>query len=226
MSWHAGDATLLGERGVLLVTAHPDDEAMFFVPTILALQARGVVVHVLCLSTGDFDGLGAVRSAELVRSCASLGVAAERVTLIDDARLRDGPDEIWDSALVASLVRRELRQHALAAVVTFDAYGVSGHPNHAAVHRGVATLAAGAGAPRAYELVSTGLVRKHSGVVDVAVSAAVGHLLDGRCCFLSAEPWRCHAAMRCHASQYVWFRRLYVLTSRYVFCNTLRPIVR
>ena len=125
---------------------------------------------------------------------------------------------------MASLVRRELRQHALAAVVTFDAYGVSGHPNHAAVHRGVATLAAGAGAPRAYELVSTGLVRKHSGVVDVAVSAAVGQLLEGRCCFVSAEPWRCHAAMRCHASQYVWFRRLYVLTSRYVFCNTLRPI--
>ena len=117
MSWHLGDATLLAERGVLLVTAHPDDEAMFFVPTILALQAHGVVVHVLCLSTGDYDGLGAVRSAELVRSCASLDVAAERVTLIDDARLRDGPDEIWDSALVASLVRRELRQHALAAVV-------------------------------------------------------------------------------------------------------------
>ena len=53
MSWHAGDATLLGERGVLLVTAHPDDEAMFFVPTLLALQARGVAVHVLCLSTGS-----------------------------------------------------------------------------------------------------------------------------------------------------------------------------
>ena len=225
MSWHLGDATLLAERGVLLVTAHPDDEAMFFVPTILALQARGVVVHVLCLSTGDYDGLGAVRSGELVRSCASLGVAAERVTLIDDARLRDGPAEIWDPALVASLVRRELRQHALAAVVTFDAYGVSGHPNHAAVHRGVATPPP-APARRAHELVSTGLVRKHSGVVDVAVSAAVGHLLEGRCCFVSAEPWRCHAAMRCHASQYVWFRRLYVLTSRYVFCNTLRPIVR
>ena len=48
----------LGERGVLLVTAHPDDEAMFFVPTILALQARSVRVHVLCLSTGEFDGLG------------------------------------------------------------------------------------------------------------------------------------------------------------------------
>ena len=69
-------------------------------------------------------------------------------------------------------------------------------------------------------------MRKHSGVVDVAVSAAVGHLLGWPLRFLSAEPWRCHAAMRCHASQYVWFRRLYVLTSRYVFCNTLRPIVR
>ena len=223
MSVHLGDDALLSSRGVLLVTAHPDDEAMFFVPTLLALQARGVAVHVLCLSTGDYDGLGAARSEELVRSCASLGVPAERVALVDDARLRDGPDERWEPALVASLVRRELRRRALAAVVTFDAYGVSGHPNHAAVHRGVRALAAAGGAPSAYELVSTGFVRKHSGLVDVVVSAAAARLL-GRCCFLSAEPWRCHAAMRCHATQYVWFRRLYVLTSRYVFCNTLRPL--
>ena len=58
---------------VLLVTAHPDDECMFFTPAILGLQAAGVAVHVLCLSTGNFDGLGATRALELR--------ASERATL-------------------------------------------------------------------------------------------------------------------------------------------------
>ena len=36
----------------LLVTAHPDDEAMFWAPTILALLEQGLRVALLCLSTG------------------------------------------------------------------------------------------------------------------------------------------------------------------------------
>lgn len=36
----------------LLVTAHPDDEAMFWAPTILALLDQGLRVALLCLSTG------------------------------------------------------------------------------------------------------------------------------------------------------------------------------
>mgnify|MGYP002379823797 CR=1 FL=1 len=39
---------------VLLVIAHPDDEAMFFAPTLLALAHEQREVHVLCLSTGNF----------------------------------------------------------------------------------------------------------------------------------------------------------------------------
>lgn len=37
---------------VLVVTAHPDDECMFFAPTIIQLVALNVDVHLLCLSKG------------------------------------------------------------------------------------------------------------------------------------------------------------------------------
>lgn len=45
--------TLTGKR-ILLLIAHPDDEAMFFAPTIQALTAPrlGNQLKVLCLSTG------------------------------------------------------------------------------------------------------------------------------------------------------------------------------
>ncbi|GAA0145982.1 deacetylase [Lithospermum erythrorhizon] len=40
-------------RNILLVIAHPDDESMFFTPTIIYLTSRGHNVHILCISTGE-----------------------------------------------------------------------------------------------------------------------------------------------------------------------------
>lgn len=36
----------------LVVTAHPDDECMFFAPTIIRLVELNATVHLLCLSEG------------------------------------------------------------------------------------------------------------------------------------------------------------------------------
>ena len=36
----------------LIVTAHPDDECMFFAPTIIRLVEFNASVHLLCLSEG------------------------------------------------------------------------------------------------------------------------------------------------------------------------------
>lgn len=49
-------ADLRGRAGgvrVLLVTAHPDDEAMFFAPTVLGLGRAGARAAVLCCSAGE-----------------------------------------------------------------------------------------------------------------------------------------------------------------------------
>lgn len=40
----------------LLLTAHPDDECMFFTPAILCLRPRGTL-RLLCLSTGAVSPL-------------------------------------------------------------------------------------------------------------------------------------------------------------------------
>jgi hypothetical protein len=41
-------------KTALILTAHPDDEVMFFTPTILALLAAGWEVGALCLSNGQW----------------------------------------------------------------------------------------------------------------------------------------------------------------------------
>lgn len=43
---------------VLIVTAHPDDECMFFGPTLCHLADRNIQAKVLCLSKGNFYGKG------------------------------------------------------------------------------------------------------------------------------------------------------------------------
>ena len=60
---------------VLLVIAHPDDEAMFFGPTLRALSKKGIPVQVLCLSNGNADGLGKIREKELAASLKTLGIS-------------------------------------------------------------------------------------------------------------------------------------------------------
>lgn len=48
-----GKNSLNPQGNVLLITAHPDDECMFFSPTLLSLQQQQAVrVHLLCLSEG------------------------------------------------------------------------------------------------------------------------------------------------------------------------------
>jgi len=40
-------------KRALLVVAHPDDEAMFFTPTIQSLQGQCSSIVILCLSNGE-----------------------------------------------------------------------------------------------------------------------------------------------------------------------------
>jgi N-acetylglucosaminylphosphatidylinositol deacetylase len=246
----------------LLVIAHPDDEAMFFVPLIVAL--RGAFdFSILCLSTGNADKLGAVRASELVASASTLGVPETRVAIVDRPDLQDGMQQHWDAEAVAALVRAQVRQCRADAVFTFDSGGVSGHPNHVAVWRGVATYVSGgaggagaeaeagsgisgAGGPSSvpcYALETVSGLRKFLGPLDILVSWAAmvsagggGHGKGGGRRGAAADAWpdravvsgglasqrAAHAAMRAHASQYVWFRRLFVAFSRYMFVNTVR----
>ena len=46
--------SLSSRKNILILTAHPDDECMFFTPTILNLRNDGHRVYVVCFSKGIF----------------------------------------------------------------------------------------------------------------------------------------------------------------------------
>jgi len=67
----------------LIITAHPDDEIMFFAPTIIGLRKQGFRVKILCLSTGNYDKKGEIREVEIKNCVKLLGITEENVTVLD-----------------------------------------------------------------------------------------------------------------------------------------------
>ncbi|XP_074888935.1 N-acetylglucosaminyl-phosphatidylinositol de-N-acetylase isoform X2 [Buteo buteo] len=118
----------------LLVTAHPDDEAMFFAPTVLGLGRAGARAAVLCCSAGNYYNQGEIRKKELEQSCFLLGIPASDVTVVDHRDLPDNPAVEWDTQLLAAFVLKHIEANNINLVVTFDAGGVSGHANHISLY--------------------------------------------------------------------------------------------
>ncbi|GAB2219746.1 hypothetical protein Droror1_Dr00007383 [Drosera rotundifolia] len=225
---HLTNGVLFHKKSILLVIAHPDDESMFFTPTLNYLTSRGHNVHIICLSTGNSDSLGDTRKAELYDACAILQVPLKQVKIIDHMDLQDGFGKMWNHTLVAEIVKEEVISRAIDLVITFDRYGVSGHCNHRDVHFGVRKVWIDLQERNieAWELVSTNILRKYSGPVDIWISMlfAMPHLNKEAHCLLNEHPVRSYRAMAQHASQWVWFRKLFVSFSSYTYVNTLQKI--
>jgi N-acetyl-1-D-myo-inositol-2-amino-2-deoxy-alpha-D-glucopyranoside deacetylase len=149
-------------RRLLLVHAHPDDESIGTGTTMAKYAAEGArVTLVTCtlgeegeiippslahLAAGREDRLGEYRIGELAAACAVLGVTDHRF-LGGSGRWRDSgmmgapsnadPRCFWqadlDEAARALLdVISEVRPQVL---VTYDANGYYGHPDHIQAHR-------------------------------------------------------------------------------------------
>nr|XP_019050689.1 hypothetical protein I302_01128 [Kwoniella bestiolae CBS 10118]OCF29619.1 hypothetical protein I302_01128 [Kwoniella bestiolae CBS 10118] len=116
----------------LLLTAHPDDEVMFFSPTILSLVKEGWEVSGLCLSTGNSSGLGQIRTEELHSSYEYLGVDRGNVKVVDHPNLQDSMSSHWDPELIADLLNNHLKDHPVDLVhnnIRFNRNNTSSKPH-------------------------------------------------------------------------------------------------
>ncbi|MDQ2815783.1 MAG: N-acetyl-1-D-myo-inositol-2-amino-2-deoxy-alpha-D-glucopyranoside deacetylase [Actinomycetota bacterium] len=182
-------------RRLLLVHAHPDDESIGTGATMAKYAAEGAQVTLVTCTLGELgeiippslghleagrdDRLGEYRIGELAAACAALGVTDHRF-LGGPGRWRDSgmmgtagntdPRCFWragvdQAAAVLLEVIREVRPQVL---VTYDANGGYGHPDHIQAHRV---------AWRAFELAATsppGSSHAPGGPVKFYATAAPG----------------------------------------------------
>jgi LmbE family N-acetylglucosaminyl deacetylase len=154
----------MNSRCLLLVHAHPDDESIFTGGTMAKYAAEGTRVTLVTCTMGERGGIrrthpaaqggdlpseermvtaGKLRAKELEAACAKLGVT-EHWYLGGPGRWRDsgarGSDDPRDfcgaeldeaADELAALVRKVQPQ----VIVTYDANGFYGHPDHIQAHR-------------------------------------------------------------------------------------------
>ncbi|KAI0676516.1 LmbE-like protein [Trametes maxima] len=162
---------------VLLLTAHPDDECMFFAPTILALlgqegSLRRPNLYSLCLSVGNADGLGDIRRRELAGSLDVLGIEDGRRWVVDTPELQDNFTAEWSPEDIANVLRPYVIEQHISTILTFDYQGISSHPNHVSLPRGAAHLlstlsyTAEKPRPRLFSLITVPLRKKYLGPIS------------------------------------------------------------
>jgi N-acetyl-1-D-myo-inositol-2-amino-2-deoxy-alpha-D-glucopyranoside deacetylase len=151
-----------GERRLLFVHAHPDDESIETGATMARYAAEGARVTLVTCTLGElgevipaelahlaFDragGLGEYRIGELAAACQELGVA--------DHRFLGGPGRWRDSGMMGTAANElpgcfwladvdEAARELLAVItevrpqvlVSYDERGFYGHPDHIQAHR-------------------------------------------------------------------------------------------
>ena len=201
------------DRRLLLVHAHPDDESIYTGATMAKYAAEGARVTLVTCTLGELgeiippslaylaaakeDRLGAYRIGELAAACAALGVTDHRF-LGGPGRWRDsgmmgtaGNDDprcFWradvDQAADALLdVIGEIRPQVL---VTYDANGAYGHPDHIQAHRVTWRACELAGPDAPAKLYATAAPGSEQSTTEIDAGAYFDRKL---------------AAMRAHATQ-------------------------
>ncbi|MGI8872712.1 MAG: PIG-L family deacetylase, partial [Candidatus Limnocylindria bacterium] len=157
-------------RSLMVVVAHPGDEAFGFAGAITDAVAAGAYVVVVCATRGFFDprlldkapapggrnrsyakpvvwrNIDNVREDEMRRSVALLGVRVLR--MLDYAE--DTLDKVDFDELVSRIVE-PIRMHRPEVLITFGPDGVTGDRDHQAICRAVDLAFDAAGRPLSYE---------------------------------------------------------------------------
>ncbi|CAD8067364.1 unnamed protein product [Paramecium primaurelia] len=204
------------KKSVLLVTAHPDDEAMFFLPTITYLNDNNYEIHLICLSKGNANKMGKIREVELEKCSKYLKI--KKLTIINDKDLQDSMSVMWPIEKIQKIVEEYIDENNIKGVITFDKKGISGHLNHIACYEAISSMKRAEGL-KVFVLETTNILRKYSSILDFFVSCILNDNLMLNLNILKA--WR---SMKIHHSQFLWYRKLFVVFSRYAYINTLIKI--
>ncbi|KAE9548596.1 hypothetical protein FO519_008195 [Halicephalobus sp. NKZ332] len=191
----------------LLVIAHPDDETMFFGPTLLRLVESRIKIFVLSITTGNADGLGSVRKKELSLAIQKLGISPDTLTILD---MKDYPDGFvkWETEKLARIILQYIEMLDCDCAITFDSHGVSRHPNHISCFSALQYLYTNGLLPtdvQVFVLETVRIFRKYSSLLDLLLTYL-------RSTFFNVSSPKdvlaIYAAMRQHKSQLVCICKL------------------
>lgn len=244
---HVLDSNQLTNSDVYFVIAHPDDEVMFFAPTIIELgkPQYNNKLHLICFSNGNADGLGKTRELELIQSGNILGFTKKNIHQIDDLKnFEDSMKITWNKKQIAKYLEKIIGNgaHRSVNLLTFDEKGVSKHPNHISLYYGCLYYMRHHGNnSRLFKLNSMNLMEKYSSMV-LSNNLLFDRYVQFTKIFRGMKAARLDsdvirifadlpsviltlAAMSFgHKSQMVWFRWGWLVFSRFIHFNEIARV--
>ena len=230
----------------LVVVAHPDDECLFFSPTILGLISRGKQAHLLVFSTGNSESLGPIREKELNQSCQQLQIDLSRCLCLNLTGLQDNPHQWWPKENISSIVHQYVHKNQIDLLITFDRRGISGHVNHKSLAIGIEYYLQNIHSEKllTYQLSTVSFLFEFSSLFNIFpmmiefFPRLLRSLFSTLLPFLLSSPnaeqvlfvssplgyWKGLKAFHSHRSQMLWYRHLYTTFSRHMFINHLRQV--
>lgn len=124
-------------KTLLVVIAHPDDESFPMGGTLAKYAAEDVRVVLVSATRGEagIPGLNAVETAHLREAELSSAALALGVSRLEFLGYLDGEFDRADEEEVVGKLLEIIQQEKPDTLLTFGADGISGHPDHVAVHR-------------------------------------------------------------------------------------------
>ena len=151
----------------------------------------------------------------------------------------DGMKENWDSEIIYENLKEFINKNEIDVLLTFDNKGVSGHKNHISLFSSIFKNKKNLekiGIKKIFVLESINIFRKYFLLLEIffIVMKDIFYVvydffkntnsLENYFVFYNFNlfvNWKC---MSLHYSQFVWYRKLFVIFSRYTYVNTIKMI--
>lgn len=159
------------------------------------------------------------RENELRQWMQHVNVSEDHYTILQDARIQDGFNQLWDLTLCSQILHETIQEKGIREVYSFDAKGVSKHPNHIATFHTLERLSQdpSMGHVSFFSLNSGSPLTKYTGPLSL-IKKRVN-------CIYNSNPLLSLNTFRIHRSQITWYRVLFTVLSRYSYENCWNPLV-
>jgi len=213
-------------KEVLIIIAHPDDESMFFSPTLKNLLSQKLSISLLCLSNGDFYKQGKTREKELSKLAEKLDL--KTVEILEDVKLQDNINKYWDSDYVGLEIteyfKRDDAFKRFGTIFTFDQKGVSGHPNHISTCNGVITFLRNNKQTIIDNKINTYILDTFPWIMQYTfVFPLIGFYFKDYG-FINKNAFYTYGLMKIHQTQFNLMRKIHTIISSYTYFNTYTKI--
>lgn len=210
-------------KSVMLLIAHPDDEIMFWSPTLKKLTSLGVKVKVLCISNGNYDGIGHIRTEEFKSIAKNLHM--EDNVILNIKELQDDITKKWEPKIVSEQITNFIKSNDdIDTILTFDENGVTKHPNHISCFDGLVHYIKENREKLKEKGTNIFLLDSFNPLLQYTFFVPFWTFFFKENGFFSWNFLFSYKFMKIYQSQFNFMRKLHVILSSYSYCNSYTKI--